>query len=187
MLLTSFVLCFLFLQVRALPGYSSDYPPGPCPTPPPSGADDPNYKQKLGWFLRFADAFMYPNNTIEAAKINSTLFAENIQGRVDLTSTFDGRELNTEVFPPPCSRLTCSISLDYFRRLRVKLPLEYSIFLVFQRIILSLDLQRQEIKSLVPLSFPISIKVELLSPSKQSYSSNSMMRVKLNRYGFLTS
>jgi hypothetical protein len=69
---------------------------------------DSNYQQKLGWFTRFADAFMYPNNTAEAAKINSTLFSENVQGRVDITNTFDGRELNTEV----CSLLThaCAFS-----------------------------------------------------------------------------
>ena len=58
---------------------------------------DANYIQKLQWFTRFADAFMFPNNTIQAAAINSTLFSENIQGRVDLTDNFDGRELNTEV------------------------------------------------------------------------------------------
>jgi len=40
---------------------------------------------------------MYPNNSIQASKINSTLFSEDVQGRVDLTSTFEGRELNTEV------------------------------------------------------------------------------------------
>ena len=79
----------LIFQVSAFPGGNS----------PPHPVADSNYQQKLSWFIRFADAFMYPNNTAEASKINSTLFAENIQGRVDLTSTFDGRELNTEVFP----------------------------------------------------------------------------------------
>ena len=78
----------LIFQVSAFPGGRSPYYP----------AGDLNYQQKLTWFTRFADAFMYPNNTAEASKINSTLFAENVQGRVDLTSTFEGRELNTEVF-----------------------------------------------------------------------------------------
>lgn len=45
---------------------------------------------KLGW------AFSYPNSSKEAASINSTLFADNVQGRVDITNTFDGPELNTE-------------------------------------------------------------------------------------------
>ena len=44
----------------------------------------------------FMDAFMYPNNIVQAKSINSTLFSEDIQGRVDLTNDFDGRELNTE-------------------------------------------------------------------------------------------
>jgi hypothetical protein len=48
---------------------------------------------------------MFPNNTIQAATINSTLFSEDIQGRVDLTSNFDGRELNTEVSPSHSYRL----------------------------------------------------------------------------------
>lgn len=87
MLFTTILLFLLTLQVFAIPGRN--------PTTPDS--TDLNYQQKLSWFIRFADAFMYPNNTIQATQINSTLFAENVQGRVDLTSTFDGRELNTEV------------------------------------------------------------------------------------------
>jgi len=90
MLLITLLFCLLTV-VAAFPG--GQYPP------PPSPQMDflQNYQEKWSWFIRFADAFMYPNNTIEAAKINSTLFSENVQGRVDLTSTFDGRELNTEV------------------------------------------------------------------------------------------
>jgi hypothetical protein len=44
----------------------------------------------------FDEAVLYPNNILQAESINSTLFADNIQGRVDITNTFDGRELNTE-------------------------------------------------------------------------------------------
>ena len=47
-------------------------------------------------YKAFLDAIMYPNNVVQAKSINSTLFADNIQGRVDLTNNFDGRELNTE-------------------------------------------------------------------------------------------
>lgn len=32
----------------------------------------------------------------QAKDINSTIFAEDVQGRVDITRTFVGRELNTE-------------------------------------------------------------------------------------------
>jgi hypothetical protein len=39
---------------------------------------------------------MYPNNINQAKSINSTLFAENIIGRVDISRDFIGRELNTE-------------------------------------------------------------------------------------------
>lgn len=92
-LLLAFLFCTLAYQVFALP--SGNFPD--------FGISDSNYEQKLGWFTRFADAFMYPNNTAEAAKINSTLFSEDVQGRADLTNTFDGRELNTEVPSPPPS------------------------------------------------------------------------------------
>ena len=91
MILSKILICLLTVQVLAVPG----------PYGPSEPAHDPNYQEKLTWFTRFADAFMYPNNTAEASKINSTLFAENVQGRVDLTSTFDGRELNTEALPTP--------------------------------------------------------------------------------------
>ena len=67
------------------------------------GPELDNYEQKFSLFLNFVEAFMFPNDTIQANMINSTLFAENIQGRVDLTNTFDGRELNTEV----SSHLSC--------------------------------------------------------------------------------
>ena len=45
---------------------------------------------------RFLDAFLSPQNKNQAAMVNSTIFAENVQGRVDITRTFEGRELNTE-------------------------------------------------------------------------------------------
>ncbi|KAF6235553.1 hypothetical protein HO173_006236 [Letharia columbiana] len=45
---------------------------------------------------KFLDNFIAPNNTIQAKSINSSLLADNVQGRVDITRTFDGRELNTE-------------------------------------------------------------------------------------------
>jgi hypothetical protein len=94
MLLASFFLCVLTLQAYAVPGGWTGSPP----------IDDEfglqNYWEKFGWFTRFADAFTYPNNTIQAKSINSTLFSETVQGRVDATTNFYGRELNTEVSPP---------------------------------------------------------------------------------------
>ncbi|CZR57617.1 uncharacterized protein PAC_07506 [Phialocephala subalpina] len=44
----------------------------------------------------FFDNFLYPNSTRQAKTINSTLLADDIQGRIDITRTFDGAELNTE-------------------------------------------------------------------------------------------
>ncbi|KAM0800059.1 hypothetical protein BDR22DRAFT_259805 [Usnea florida] len=45
---------------------------------------------------QFLDNFISPKNDIQAKSINSSLLAEDVQGRVDITRTFDGRELNTE-------------------------------------------------------------------------------------------
>ena len=47
-------------------------------------------------YITLMEAFIYPNNIVQAKSINSTLFSDDIQGRVDLTNDFDGRELNTE-------------------------------------------------------------------------------------------
>lgn len=53
--------------------------------------------QKLFELQRhFFDRFIWPNNEEEAKTINSTIFAENVQGRVSDTRNFEGRELNTE-------------------------------------------------------------------------------------------
>ncbi|KAF8866304.1 hypothetical protein BDZ45DRAFT_735581 [Acephala macrosclerotiorum] len=46
--------------------------------------------------MNFLDNFLYPNSTIQAKSVNSTLLAPDIQGRIDITRTFDGVELNTE-------------------------------------------------------------------------------------------
>ncbi|KAL8769004.1 MAG: hypothetical protein Q9209_004921 [Squamulea sp. 1 TL-2023] len=63
-----------------------------------SSSTQPNFTYTQLWDLnqKFLDAFIYPANVKEARAINSTLLAENVQGRVDITRTFDGRELNTE-------------------------------------------------------------------------------------------
>jgi len=45
---------------------------------------------------RFFDNFAYPNDAVQARKINSTLFAKDVLGRIDVTRNFDGQELNTE-------------------------------------------------------------------------------------------
>jgi len=45
---------------------------------------------------RFWDNFIYPNNVDQLLSVNSTLFSEDVVGRVDDSRTFRGRELNTE-------------------------------------------------------------------------------------------
>ncbi len=58
----------------------------------------PNFTYAQLWDLnkKFLDAFIYPANVQEARAINSAILAEDVQGRVDITRTFVGRELNTE-------------------------------------------------------------------------------------------
>ena len=46
--------------------------------------------------VKFFDNYIYPADVTQAMSINSTLLAENIQGRLEMTGTFNGRELNTE-------------------------------------------------------------------------------------------
>ncbi|KAL8661090.1 MAG: hypothetical protein Q9202_005904 [Teloschistes flavicans] len=55
-----------------------------------------SFDQLWDFHNHFLDNFIYPANIQAAKSINSTLFAENVQGRVDVTRTFEGRELNTE-------------------------------------------------------------------------------------------
>ncbi|KAL8919467.1 MAG: hypothetical protein Q9208_006752 [Pyrenodesmia sp. 3 TL-2023] len=64
----------------------------------PVAAGVANFTFNELWDLqkRFLDNFIYPADIKQAQSINSTLLAENVQGRIDITRTFNGRELNTE-------------------------------------------------------------------------------------------
>lgn len=46
--------------------------------------------------LLFLHTFIYPNNVPQAESINSTLFTDDVAGRIEITRDFIGRELNTE-------------------------------------------------------------------------------------------
>ncbi|KAF2800302.1 hypothetical protein K505DRAFT_264204 [Melanomma pulvis-pyrius CBS 109.77] len=61
-------------------------------------AQTPNlgYDELLSLQHQFWNKFKYPNNIKEAESINSTVFSEDVQGRVSDTRNFVGRELNTE-------------------------------------------------------------------------------------------
>ncbi|KAJ4299836.1 hypothetical protein N0V90_005082 [Kalmusia sp. IMI 367209] len=54
------------------------------------------YSELLKLQKQFYNRFLYPNNLKEAESINSTVFSEDVQGRVSDTRNFVGRELNTE-------------------------------------------------------------------------------------------
>jgi hypothetical protein len=45
---------------------------------------------------RFITSLIYPANVVQAKSLNSTLLAEDVIGRVDITGLFPGRELSTE-------------------------------------------------------------------------------------------
>jgi hypothetical protein len=64
----------------------------------PNPTNQPHYTfdQLYNLQVKFFDNFIYPADITQAKSINSTLLAEDVQGRIDVTGTFDGRELNTE-------------------------------------------------------------------------------------------
>ncbi|KAJ7652300.1 hypothetical protein B0H17DRAFT_1101521 [Mycena rosella] len=61
-----------------------------------SVAAEPTLQQILGFLNRFQIDFTYPQIIETAQSINYTGFAEDIVGRLDITGTFVGQELNTE-------------------------------------------------------------------------------------------
>lgn len=52
--------------------------------------------QLSGLHLQFWDSFNYPQNLEQVQAVNSTLFAASVSGRVDASTVFLGRGLNTE-------------------------------------------------------------------------------------------
>ncbi|KAF2770218.1 hypothetical protein EJ03DRAFT_76916 [Teratosphaeria nubilosa] len=62
------------------------------------GSQTPCFTYDELWKMHktFWNMHMYPNNVEAAKSINSTIFAENVIGRVEQTREFLGRELNTE-------------------------------------------------------------------------------------------
>ncbi|KAJ6024712.1 hypothetical protein N7540_005509 [Penicillium herquei] len=58
----------------------------------------PKYTYDELWNLEtgFWDAFLYPANKEQTQGNQSTIFSSDVQGRVDITRTFDGDELNRE-------------------------------------------------------------------------------------------
>ncbi|KAF2653470.1 hypothetical protein K491DRAFT_680450 [Lophiostoma macrostomum CBS 122681] len=69
-----------------------------APIAPRDDTATPNFGYNELYELQttFWQKFQYPNSLIEAQSINSTVFSEDVQGRVSDTRDFLGRELNTE-------------------------------------------------------------------------------------------
>ncbi|KAJ6459640.1 hypothetical protein C8R45DRAFT_1182530 [Mycena sanguinolenta] len=57
---------------------------------------NPTLQQMLGFLQQFNEDFSYPNNIAVAKTVNYTGFSQDVVGRVDVTETFIGQELNTE-------------------------------------------------------------------------------------------
>jgi hypothetical protein len=76
--------------------------------------NEPNltYDELYRLLANFWDNFLYPADVTQAKAINSTLFSENVQGRIDVTRTFTGRELNTEYLFGLFANLAGSSSLS---------------------------------------------------------------------------
>ncbi|KAL4981472.1 hypothetical protein BDW68DRAFT_85638 [Aspergillus falconensis] len=63
------------------------------------------------------DNFLYPANLQQINATDTSVFAEDVQGRVDITRTFDGRELNNEyifgLFSDPTHLSLVGIPISY--------------------------------------------------------------------------
>ncbi|KAJ6016818.1 hypothetical protein N7451_000197 [Penicillium sp. IBT 35674x] len=75
------------------------------------------YNQLWNLEKTFWDAFLYPANKVQIQGNASTIFASDVQGRVDITRTFDGDELNREyifgLFADPTAVSLVGIPIDY--------------------------------------------------------------------------
>ncbi|KAL8962146.1 MAG: hypothetical protein Q9193_001413 [Seirophora villosa] len=118
----------------------ADYPNlTPTPANASGSSQTPAFSFEQLWDLnlKFLDNFIYPADIVQARAINSTLLSEDILGRIDITRTFKGRELNTEylfgLFANLASDSSGAISL-------LGIPLSYEIvhFAANQNIVSSL-------------------------------------------------
>lgn len=102
----------------------------------------------------FLDAYMYPNNTVQALSINSTLFSEDVIGRVDATRVFVGRELNTEYIFGLFSQL--ALSPNSFSLLGTPMSYEIIHFAANQNVAVNSAIV-QFYSSTVDLTYPVEI------------------------------
>lgn len=98
----------------AVPSISS-----PSPTSQPHYTFDKLYNLQV----KFFDNFIYPEDVTQVKSINSTLLAEDIQGRIDITRTFDSRELNIEYL----FGLFANLAADPYTISLLGVPISYEI------------------------------------------------------------
>ncbi|KAJ0108897.1 hypothetical protein J7T55_005440 [Diaporthe amygdali] len=103
---------------------------------------------------KFLDSYMYPNNSIQALSINSTLFSEDVIGRVDATRDFVGRELNTEYIFGLFSEL--AINPDAFSLLGTPMSYKITHFAANQNVAVNSAVV-QFYSSLVNITYPVEI------------------------------
>jgi hypothetical protein len=79
-------------------GAEGQKPPAPTGTPSAPSPNQPHFTFDELYKLqtRLLDNYIWPADVAQAESINSTLLAEDVRGRIDITRTFEGRELNTE-------------------------------------------------------------------------------------------
>ncbi|KAF7594352.1 hypothetical protein BBP40_009587 [Aspergillus hancockii] len=84
-----------------------------------TAADVPNFTFDQLWALEtnLWDNFLYPANVEQINATDDSVFAEDVQGRVDITRIFPGRELNSEyifgLFSQPNSISLSGIPISY--------------------------------------------------------------------------
>jgi hypothetical protein len=93
--------------------------------PSPSLINQPHYtfNELYKLQIKFFDNFIYPADITQAKSINSTLLAKDVQRRINVTRTFDGRELNTEYL----FRLFANVAADPNSISLLGVPISYEI------------------------------------------------------------
>lgn len=111
----------------------------PTPANASTSSQTPTFSFNQLWDLnkKFLENFIYPADIVQAQAINSTLLSEDVLGRIDITRTFKGRELNTEYLFGLFANLA-SVSPGAISLLGIPLSYEIVHFTANQNIVSSL-------------------------------------------------
>lgn len=99
LILLAFASLFCGLFVRGVDGQnSSSFTSNSSSSTSNSSSNQPSFTfdELYKLQVRFYDNYIWPADVAQAESINSSLLAEDVLGRIDITRTFEGRELNTE-------------------------------------------------------------------------------------------